>query len=245
MSNLFRLLTDGQSRIAILIDPEKNTDVLLFKQQIQHLASANPDLFLVGGSTATRRQTESCIDVLRQSTQLPITLFPGSSEQFSKNADALLFLTLLTSRNPKYLIEEQIKSAIEVVDSGIETISTGYLLIDGGTVTSTLRITESAPIAQDALSLIHQTVLAGSLIGHQAMYLDAGSGASKPISEEIIRRISNVTKLLIIGGGIRSIEAIELAHKAGANLVVIGNHLESSPDFAKEIAAYQKKRNNP
>ena len=245
MSNLFRLLTDGQSRIAILIDPEKNTDVLLFKQQIQHLASANPDLFLVGGSTATRRQTESCIDVLRQSTQLPITLFPGSSEQFSKNADALLFLTLLTSRNPKYLIEEQIKSAIEVVDSGIETISTGYLLIDGGTVTSTLRITESAPIAQDALSLIHQTVLAGSLIGHQAMYLDAGSGASKPISEEIIRRISNVTKLLIIGGGIRSIEAIELAHKAGANLVVIGNHLESSPDFAKEIAAYQKKRDNP
>ncbi|MFM2037811.1 MAG: hypothetical protein RL432_750 [Bacteroidota bacterium] len=245
MSNLFRLLTDGKSRIAILIDPEKNTDVLLFKQQIQHLASANPDLFLVGGSTATRRQTESCIDVLRQSTQLPITLFPGSSEQFSKNADALLFLTLLTSRNPKYLIEEQIKSAIEVVDSGIETISTGYLLIDGGTVTSTLRITESAPIAQDALSLIHQTALAGSLIGHQAMYLDAGSGASKPISEEIIRRISNVTKLLIIGGGIRSIEAIELAHKAGANLVVIGNHLESSPDFAKEIAAYQKKRNNP
>lgn len=242
MSELLQQLTDGMPRIAILIDPEKNTDATLFRQQVQRLVSAKPDLFLVGGSTATREQTENCIALLSQATKIPIVLFPGSSEQFSKKADGLLFLTLLSSRNPKYLIEEQINSATEVAASGIETISTGYILIDGGTSTSTIRVTNSSPLNQKELPLIHKTALAGTLMGHKAIYLDAGSGAVKPVSEEIIHSISRVTKLLIVGGGIRSNEAIRCAHQAGAHLVVIGNHLESEPGFAQEIARYQNKR---
>jgi putative glycerol-1-phosphate prenyltransferase len=240
MNPLFNLLTDDKPRIAILIDPEKNTDVSLFEHHVRVLMSAKPDFFFVGGSTATRQQTENCIRALRLWTRIPVILFPGSSEQFSKNADAILFLSLLSSRNPKYLIEEQINSAYEVFSSGIESISTSYILLDGGTNTSTIRVTESSPIDQSSLTLIHKTALAGTLMGHKALYLDAGSGAAKPVSEEIIRLISRVTELLIVGGGIKTPEAISRAHDAGANIVVIGNHLESEPDFAKEIAAYQK-----
>lgn len=241
MSELFKQLSDGMPRIAILIDPEKNTDVSLFKQQVQRLVSAKPDLFFIGGSTATRQQTENCIEILRRETQLPVILFPGGAEQFSKKADAILFLSLLSSRNPKYLIEEQIKSAEEVYSSRIENIPTGYILLDGGTSTSTLQVTESSPIDQRSLPLIQHTAMAAALMGHKALYLDAGSGAINPVSKEIISLVSKVTKLLIVGGGLRSIEAIQQAHNAGANLVVIGNHLEAESAFVHEIAKYQKR----
>jgi putative glycerol-1-phosphate prenyltransferase len=243
MSELFQELVDGKGRVAILIDPEKNTNKTAFKSHIQTLISAKPDLFFVGGSTGNRAQTENCVSCLKAETQIPVVLFPGNSEQFSAKANAILFLSLLTSRNPKYIIEEQIKSAAEVYLSGIQTIPTGYILIDGGTHTSTLQVTQSTPIAQESLKAIVDTALAGTLMGHKALYIDAGSGATTPISEEIIRTIAPLTQLLIIGGGLRNIAAIKKAHLAGAKVVVIGNQLEKDASFAKEIATYQEQRN--
>lgn len=244
MGKLFSHLSEGTPRLGILIDPEKNTNTRDFNHDVKRLIFAQPDIFLVGGSSATRAQTVLCVEVLKKQTQIPVVLFPGSADQFSKKADAMLFLSLISSRNPQYLIEEQIKSAEEVYHSGIETIPTGYLLLDGGTTTSTSRVTKTAPVDQKMLKLIENTALAGTLMGHLSIYLDAGSGALNPVSEEVIALISPLTKLLIVGGGLRNIEAVKKIHLAGANLVVIGNQLEKDPDFVKKIAAYQKSKNS-
>lgn len=232
---------NGKPKIAILIDPEKNTDAPTFRARLENYIAGCPDLFLIGGSTATRRQTEQCIERIQMVSSLPLVLFPGSSDQISSNANGILYLTFISSRNPKYLIEEQIKSAKEIYKSGIDCISTGYILIDGGTRTSTARVTQSTPISQKDISHIYSTALAGCLMGHSAIYLDAGSGATLPISEAIITEIAAIAKLLIVGGGIRTVSSIQKAHAAGAKIVVIGNYLEENPSFAQEIAAYQQK----
>lgn len=240
MNNTFNHLINGKPKIAILIDPEKNTDAPAFSARLQNYIAGCPDLFLIGGSTATRHQTEQCIERIKKVSNLPIVLFPGSSEQFSSNAHGVLYLNFISSRNPKYLIEEQINSAEEIYTSGIDCISTGYLLIDGGTRTSTARVTQSTPMSQQDVSYIYSTALAGCLMGHSAIYLDAGSGATHPVSEAIITEIAAIAKLLIVGGGIRTVPSIQKAHAAGAKIVVIGNHLEENPSFAQEIAAYQQ-----
>ncbi len=226
----------GQKRLALLLDPEK-ADLAALPLVADYL----PDYVFVGGSTGT--DTDAFVCQLRQHTDLPIILFPGSALQFSPHADALLFLSLLSGRNAETLVGQQIRIARAVRQSGIESIPMGYILIDGGKETAVQRVTRTRPIPQTDISQIIDTAIAAELLGKQMVYLEAGSGAETPVSTEIILSVRNhITIPLIVGGGIRTTEQMTAAFSAGADLVVIGNHFESHPEqltsFCRAVHTY-------
>lgn len=238
MNKIYTFLSSKTPKIAVLIDPEKWTNFVHFNIWVDQIILSAPDLFLVGGSTATREQTHACIKFLKQKVNLPIVLFPGGAVQVDAHADAILFMSMISGRNPQFLIEEQVRAARTVHTSGIETIPTSYLLLDGGTVTSTEKISKTSPMLQNNKVEIEDTVLAGALLGHTCTYLDSGSGAIHSVSTEIIESVVRYTNLLFVGGGIRNIATVKRAHESGAKVVVVGNHLEKKPDFAAELAEY-------
>lgn len=228
---ILRARAEGRKLLALLLDPEKAHPECLALR-----APVLPDLILVGGSTGG--DTTPFVRTLRAFTDLPVVLFPGSAAQFSPEADALLYLSLLSGDNPALLNGEQILAARRVYHSGIETIPMGYILVDGGVETSVMRVSGTHPIAQTDVSLIVDTAIAAQLMGKQLVYLEAGSGAKVPVSEEIIRAVrAEVSVPLIVGGGIRTPEQMQAAYKAGADIVVIGNHFEQHPDQLAAFAA--------
>jgi len=214
-----------QHLLAVLLDPER--PIRFEKGELD-----GADLVFVGGSTGVL--SSEFIEQIRTLTHRPIVLFPGNAGQFTAKADALLFLSMLSSRNPEVLIGQQVEVAATVKESGIETIPMGYILIEGGKKSSVEQASHSAPIPQTDIAQICSTAIAGELLGHQLIYLEAGSGALNPVSVEIIRKVRAAVSLpLIVGGGITSPEAMTAAYKAGADIVVIGNHLEQHPDQLK------------
>ncbi len=222
--------------LALLLDPEKaNLDALRFT------AECHPDYIFVGGSTGG--DTTDFVRALRKKLpltdhqspitnhQLPIILFPGNAAQFTPEADAILFLSLLSGRNPEYLVDQQIRAAGAIRNSSVEVLPTAYILIDGGVETSTMRVTQTTPIPQDQTDRIVDTAIAAEMMGKQYIYLEAGSGAKTPVSSEIIKAVrAHTTVTLIVGGGIRTPEAMNAAFDAGADIVVIGNHFEDHPE---------------
>ena len=174
----------------------------------------------------------------------PIILFPGSAVQFTPEADAVLYLSLLSGNNPEYLIGQQIKSARTIQESSMEVIPTGYILIDGGVETSTMRVTGTKPLdptTAEGIQTIVDTSIAAELMGKKAIYLEAGSGAQTPVPPEIIKAVRAKTSVtLIVGGGIRTPEAMNAAYAAGADIVVIGNHFESHPEELKKFLTAQR-----
>lgn len=216
----------SQSRklLALLIDPEKQSSVQALRPYL-----SLPDLIFVGGSTGNH--CEACVTEIKQHTTRPIVLFPGNIAQFTAKADALLFLSVLTSRLPQLLIEPHIQMATTILQSGIETIPMGYLLIDGGRKSSVEIATNTQSLPQTDIPTIVQTAVAGQLLGKQLIYLEAGSGANTPVSSDIIRAVREQLQIpLIVGGGIRTPETMIRAFDAGADIVVIGNHFEQYPD---------------
>lgn len=212
----------GQHLLAVLLDPEKP---IRFKAG--ELDGA--DLVFVGGSTGSI--SPDFIEQIRTLTHRPIVLFPGNTHQFTAQADALLFLSMLSSRNAEVLIGQQVQAAAQVKQSGIETIPMGYILIDGGTTSSVQQASASTPLPQTSIAEICHTAIAGELLGHQLIYLEAGSGAKNPVSIDIIRQVrQSISVPLIVGGGICSPQAMKAAFQAGADIVVIGNHLEQHPE---------------
>lgn len=212
----------GQKMLAVLLDPEK--DIPFRAGELD-----NADLVFVGGSTGSI--SPDFIEQIRRITRRPVVLFPGNPTQFSPEADALLFLSVLSSRNPDLLIGQQIDTAPAIHASGIEVIPMAYILIDGGTPTSVVRASHSTPMAQDNPTAIAHTALAGQMLGKQLIYLEAGSGAKTPVSTDIISTVSSQLSVpLIVGGGICSVQAMQDAFSAGADIVVIGNYLERFPD---------------
>ena len=212
--------------LALLLDPEK-ADL----SALPITSEVHPDYIFVGGSTGG--DTTPFVRALREklATRLPIVLFPGSAAQFTPEADAVLYLSLLSGNNPEYLVGQQIKSAQAIHDSSVEVIPTGYVLIDGGVETSTMRVTNTKPLSPTDIDTIVNTCIAAELMGKKAIYLEAGSGAKTPVSPEIIRSVrANTSVTLIVGGGIRTPEAMNAAYAAGADIVVIGNHFESHPE---------------
>lgn len=215
--------------LALLLDPEKaNLDALPIT------ADCYPDYIFVGGSTGG--DTTEFVRALRNklpitNNQLPIVLFPGNSSQFTPEADAVLFLSLLSGNNPEFLVNQQIKSARAIHDSHMDFVPTAYVLIDGGVETSTMRVTQTKPLDPTDIDAIVNIAMAAELMGKKAIYLEAGSGAKVPVSPEIIKAVrANTSITLIVGGGIRTPEAMNTAYKAGADIVVIGNHFESHPE---------------
>jgi putative glycerol-1-phosphate prenyltransferase len=242
MSYILSLLQSSKKAIAVLIDPEKfvKGDNITF---LSKLNVAQPDFLFIGGSTVTRKDFDSCIEIIKSNCTIPLVIFPGASHQIHEKADALLFLSLISGRNPDYLIGHHIQAADELENMDIEIIPTSYLLIDGGKKTSVEYVSQTTPIPNDQADIARKIALAGKLQGKKITYLDCGSGANQTVSTKMIQKVKSIGLPLIIGGGIRSIEKIHELHSAGANVVVIGNKIEEDVDFLLDIANLQKEKN--
>lgn len=216
----------GIQSLAILIDPEKfNPERTL--EFLNTIPSDTTHLF-VGGSFICNGETEQVVKTFKQHTRLPVFLFPGDYSQITDQADAILFLNLISGRNPEYLIEQQVKSIPKIVNTGQEVISTGYILIDGGNESSVSRITDTKPLSQNDILAIVDTALAGWYMGAKLIYLEAGSGAKTPVKPEIIRAVKKVVDIpIVVGGGIRSDNQKHEAFSAGADMVVMGTAFEN------------------
>jgi putative glycerol-1-phosphate prenyltransferase len=225
--------------IAILVDPEKAVNEAQFTRQLQAICAISPEFIFIGGSTVNSEQMSSAIELIKATTSIPLIIFPGGTEQLDTRADGLLFLSLISGRNPRYLIGQQVEAAPLLFQSNMEILSTGYILVDGGIQSAVERVSGTAPIPQNDVTHIASTAKAGILLGMDCLYVDAGSGAHTPVSEEIIRELSALGNPLIIGGGLRTIASIQTAHEAGANLVVIGNKLEEDSTLLEELIRYR------
>lgn len=227
----------GKKMLAVLIDPDKTSPADCVK--IAGLATeAEVDLFFVGSSILTSDSFEACVEMLKRSAAIPVVLFPGNSMQISPAADAILFLSLISGRNPDLLIGKHVLSAPLIKQSNLEAISTGYMLIDSGTPTSVSYMSNTFPIPHDKNDIAVCTALAGEMLGMKMIFMDAGSGARFPISAKMIQEVrKNITVPLIAGGGISTSEKASELCNAGADIIVIGNAIEKNPEFIFEIAA--------
>ncbi|MEN9398962.1 MAG: hypothetical protein RL632_63 [Bacteroidota bacterium] len=232
----FRKISKG---IAVLIDPEKCDNGEKLFALLDKAAFANVDYLFVGGSTVSRSEFQQTISAIRSHSSLPLIIFPGSFHQISEEADAILFLSLISGRNPDFLIGHHIAAAHELSEMQIEVLPTGYILIDGGTKSSVAYVSQTTPIPNESLSIIRNTALAGKLLGMQLLYLDAGSGAKECVSEKCIHTLRDLGLPIIVGGGIREIDQMAALHKSGASVVVIGNKLEEDIDFLLDVRSYK------
>lgn len=225
--------SEGRKLLAVLIDPDKVSDPL---QIIEHLKRFPPDLIFVGGSVVNPEDFEFVISCIYNSNICPTVIFPGNYNQISDHSDAILLLSLISGRNAEYLIEQQVKSADRLENYPGDIIPTSYILIDGQKKTSVQDVSQTKPISQDNSNLIRQTLLAGKFLGHQLHYLEAGSGASIPISTKIIQEIKSLTPHpIIVGGGIRQVDTARQLWNAGADIIVVGNAIESNPNFLADL----------
>jgi phosphoglycerol geranylgeranyltransferase len=228
---------EGQKSFAVLIDPDKVNKVLL--DEITNLSvQAHVDYLFVGGSLVVSNHLDDCIQHIKHSCDIPIILFPGSSSQISRYADALLYLSMISGRNPELLIGQHVISAPFVKQSGLEIISTGYMVIDGGAPTTVSYISNALPIPSDKNEIAICTAMAGEMLGMKIIYMDAGSGAKRAITESMIEKVAKCIEVpLVIGGGITSAEKAYLNCKAGADIIVVGNAIEKNAAMIKEMSA--------
>lgn len=227
----------GKKSFAVLIDPDKVNPGNL--GELTELAvGAGVDYFLVGGSLVISNHLDDCIQSIRQQCDIPVILFPGSPSQVSRYADALLYLSLISGRNPELLIGQHVISAPFVKQSGLEIMSTGYMVIDGGAPTTVSYISNATPIPSDKHEIALCTALAGEMLGMKLIYMDAGSGAKKPITEQMISAVAQQINIpLIVGGGITDPEKAYKNCKAGADIIVVGNAIEKDPSLIREMSA--------
>ncbi|HMN90003.1 MAG TPA: geranylgeranylglyceryl/heptaprenylglyceryl phosphate synthase [Saprospiraceae bacterium] len=225
----------GCKQVAVLVDPDKATPHHL--SQLLELAQRSAvDYFFVGGSLVMRNSLDPCLLFLKQPSTIPCVLFPGSVLQISKHADALLLLSLISGRNPEMLIGQHVIAAPYLRASGLEVISTGYMVIDGGAPTTVSYISGSSPIPADKSDIAACTAMAGDMLGLKTTYLDAGSGAKIAVSEAMITAVNqHISTPLIVGGGIRTPEKAYASGQAGADIIVIGNRLEQEPTLLPDI----------
>ena len=241
MNRIYNSLVDrkrhGKKSFAVLIDPDKVNDEKM--EQLLSLAiSARVDYFLVGGSLVISNYLDECVQFIKKSCEIPVILFPGSPSQISKYADALLYLSLISGRNPELLIGQHVVSAPFVKQSGLEIMSTGYMVIDGGAPTTVSYISNASPLPADKNEIAMCTAMAGEMLGMKLIYMDSGSGAKRPISESMIEHVArSISVPLIIGGGITEPEKAYLNCKAGADLIVVGNAIEKDENLIIEMAA--------
>jgi len=226
--NILTSISEGEKLLAVLIDPDKmeRQDVSKFMEKVN--ASRVSHVF-VGGSEVAKDVTEQIVLEIKTWTSLPIILFPGDVKQITSEADALLFLSLISGRNPDYLIGKHIEAASSLQNSNLEVIPTGYILIENGKETSVQRVSKTQPLSRNNVPLIVQTAKAGELLGMRMVYLEAGSGASHPVNSEIINQVKKTLSVpIIVGGGIKNISALKSAFSSGADMVVIGTAFEEN-----------------
>lgn len=226
----------GQKSLAVLIDPDK-VDNHKIEKLVTLAIDSKVDYLFVGGSLIVSHNLDDCIQQIKSLCDIPVILFPGSPAQVSKFADALLYLSLVSGRNAELLIGQHVVSAPFVRKSGLEIMPTGYMVIDGGAPTTVSYISNAAPIPSDKNEIALCTAMASEMLGMKLIYMDAGSGAKRPITESMIEMVSGHIEIpLIIGGGITYPEKAYLNCKAGADVIVIGNCIEKDPTLIKEMA---------
>jgi len=227
----------GKKSIAVLIDPDKIGDVDRLEPLLR-LANENcVDYFFVGGSLVTTTNLSAVVKTIKDNLSIPVVLFPGSAVQIDPSADAILFLSLISGRNPDLLIGQHVVAAPILKNNKLEILPTGYILVNSGKTTSVAYISNTTPIPEDKYSLAACTAMAGEMLGLKLIYLDAGSGAEREVNEKMINTVRNaVDAPLIVGGGINTPQKAFNALEAGADLIVIGNALEKSPELLTEIA---------
>jgi len=225
----------GKKLLAVLLDPDK-LEPDNIEETILHLHPEKVDFIFIGGSTVKNGITEVFVKKLKEFTNIPLVLFPGDYSQINKHADAVLFLSLLSGRNPEYLINQQIQSVPLLQKTTLEIIPTGYILIDGGVETAVQRVSETKPIAPENIKEIVHTACAGMYLGSKLIYLEAGSGAKDPVPLNVIKKVNEKLNIpLIIGGGIRTKQQLKIAYQNGADLVVVGTAFEENNNILKNL----------
>lgn len=223
--------SENKKLLAILIDPDKVVieGISVLAEKINQSPATH---IFVGGSSFNGNNLDELIIELKSKINLPFLLFPGNPSQISKEADGILFLTLLSGRNPDYLIEHQINAVPILKKTNLEVISTGYILIESGNQTAVERVSKTKPLDRNNAEYVLQTAQAGEFVGNKLIYLEAGSGAKLSVPQEMITLVAkNSSVPLIVGGGIRSKIEIENAYNSGADLVVIGTAFENDINF--------------
>lgn len=223
--------TNGQKMLAILIDPDKvDIEVIAF---ISQKINASPATHLfVGGSEVFSTKIDDLILELKKYCSLPILLFPGNPSQISVYADGILFLNLISGRNPDFLIEHQVKAAPFLKKTNLEIIPTAYMLIESGRITAVERISKTKPMSTKNIDFVIHTAQAGELMGNKLVYLEAGSGAKNSVPIEMVKKVAQQINFpLIVGGGISNILDIQKMFDAGADIVVIGTAFEKNNHF--------------
>lgn len=227
----------GQKQMALLVDPDKLEGSAL-DHLIQQAESGGVDMILVGGSLMVKDALDQCIKRIKQHCSKPVILFPGSLLQISDQADAILFLSLISGRNPELLIGQQVIAAPYVREAGLEVLPTGYMLVDGGRATTASYMSGSAPLPAHKPEIAACTAMAGEMLGMKLLYLDAGSGADQPASPEMITAIKTQTEApLLVGGGIKTMDKALENLRAGADVIVIGNATEENPALIADMAS--------
>ncbi|WP_298531234.1 geranylgeranylglyceryl/heptaprenylglyceryl phosphate synthase [uncultured Algibacter sp.] len=225
----------GQKLLAVLIDPDKFSleNTSSFFEKVNESIATH---IFVGGSTVEVLATEKLVHEIKKYTELPVVLFPGDVTQITNKADALLFLSLISGRNPDYLIGKHVDAVSKLKGSNLEIIPTGYILIESGKVAAVERVTNTKPLSRNTIRNITDTACAGELLGMKLVYLEAGSGAQEFLSAEIIMRVKNELNVpLIVGGGIRNRKQLDTVFNAGADLAVIGTAFEEDELFFDEL----------
>jgi phosphoglycerol geranylgeranyltransferase len=229
--------TQQEKKLAVLFDPDKMR-LGRMEQALELAVECDVDYFFIGGSLVVNNMLDDVLSAVRSRCDIPLVLFPGSSFQLSYRADAILLLSLISGRNPELLIGQHVIAAPFLKMSPLEIISTGYMLIDGGVQTSVQYMSNTYPIPAHKADIAVCTALAGEMLGLKVMYMDAGSGAKNPISAQMIESVSGALSApLIVGGGIRTPEKVAENYAAGADVVVVGNAIESDPGLIREMAA--------
>jgi len=226
---------NGEKLLAILLDPDK-LNLLEVAILVKKINKHQVHFIFVGGSTVKNDVTEKIVEKIKQYTKIPIVLFPGNCNQITNQADAILFLSLLSGRNPEYLIEQQIKSVPFLQNTALEIIPTAYILIDGGTKTTVQKVSNTTALSQKNMDKIVNTACAGMYMGNKLIYLEAGSGAKNTVQTEIIKSVKEKTTIpIIVGGGIKTKKQMLEIYKSGADLIVIGTAFEKNNNLLAQL----------
>ena len=234
MSNIYLQIISAykkkQAQLAVLIDPDK------FNLEVVKLANkCNVHYFFVGGSELTNGNIEKAILIIKKHSKIPVVIFPGDEKQLSAKADAVLFLSLLSGRNPDYLIGKQVLAAPFIKQKKLECISTAYILVEGNKKSTTEKVSKTKPLS-DTKTIIH-TSIAAELLGFKTIYLEAGSGAKTNINTALIKKVKqNINIPLLVGGGIDTVTKAKQAINAGASILVVGNALEKNSNLLTELS---------
>jgi putative glycerol-1-phosphate prenyltransferase len=234
--NILNSINQGEKLLAVLIDPDK-IDLQNLQMTINKLitTSAVTHIF-VGGSIVEENITDTLVEAIKEHTNLPVLLFPGDVSQISEKADALLFLSLISGRNPEYLINKQVEAVTKLRKTNLDVIPTGYILVESGNESAVQVVSKTLPLSRGNVQHIVDTAKAGELLGMKLIYLEAGSGALHPINNEIICSVKEELNLpLIVGGGIRTKEQLDNAFQSGADMIVIGTAFEEDESFFDKL----------